>query len=240
MVRGRGATINPFLVQQAAAAALGFLVMAIVMHVDYRKLRDRRVVYALVAGVLVLLVAVLFSPQLNATRRWFFIAGISVQPSELSKLALVPFLAFFIDRRKDAVNSREVLWPAAIVTGLLAGLILLQPDLGTAVLLVSTAGLMLFLAGLSWRFVLAGRGDRAAGALPAGDLGALPPGAALRLPRAGARSSRRRLPGDAVAHRRRLRAASSASAPATACRSSTSCRIRNRTSSTRSSPRSSG
>ncbi len=79
------------------------------MHVDYRKLRDRRVVYALVAGVLVLLVAVLFSPQLNATRRWFFIAGISVQPSELSKLALVPFLAFFIDRRKDAVNTREVL-----------------------------------------------------------------------------------------------------------------------------------
>ena len=133
LVRGRGAAMNPFLVKQAAAAALGFLVMAAVMHVDYRKLRDRRVVYALVAGVLVLLVAVLFSPQLNATRRWFFIA-----------------------RRRDAVNNREVLWPAAIVTGLLAGLILLQPDLGTAVLLVLTAGLMLFLAGLSWRFVLAG------------------------------------------------------------------------------------
>ena len=98
MARGRGATINPFLVRQAAAAALGLLVMAVVMHIDYRKLRDRRVVYALVAGVLFLLVAVLFSPQLNATRRWFFIAGISVQPSELSKLALVPFLAFFIDR----------------------------------------------------------------------------------------------------------------------------------------------
>ncbi len=155
VARGRGATFNPFLVRQAAAAALGLLVMAVVMHVDYRKLRDRRVVYALVAGVLFLLVAVLFSPQLNATRRWFFIAGISVQPSELSKLALVPFLAFFIDRRKDAVNTREVLWPAAIVTGLLAGLILLQPDLGTAVLLVSTAALMLFLAGLSWRFVVA-------------------------------------------------------------------------------------
>ena len=162
VARGLGATVNPFLVRQAAAAALGFLVMAIVMHIDYRKLRDRRVVYALVAGVLFLLVAVLFSPQLNATRRWFFIAGISVQPSELSKLALVPFLAFFIDRRKDAVNNREVLWPAAIVTGLLAGLILLQPDLGTAVLLVSTAGLMLFLAGLSWRFVL----TAAATALP--------------------------------------------------------------------------
>jgi cell division protein FtsW len=156
LARGRGATVNSFLVKQAVAAALGFLVMALLMHVDYRKLRDRRVVYALVFGVLVLLVLVLFSPQLNATRRWFFVAGISVQPSELSKLALVPFLAFFIDRRKDAVNTREVLLPAAIVTGLLAGLILLQPDLGTAVLLVITAALMLFLAGLSWRFVAAG------------------------------------------------------------------------------------
>ncbi|MBP7588251.1 MAG: FtsW/RodA/SpoVE family cell cycle protein, partial [Thermoanaerobaculia bacterium] len=162
VARGRGAAVNPFLVRQAAAAVLGFVVMAVVMHIDYRKLRDRRVVYALVAGVLFLLVAVLFSPQLNATRRWFFIAGISVQPSELSKLALVPFLAFFIDRRKDAVNTREVLLPAAIVTGLLAGLILLQPDLGTAVLLALTAGTMLFLAGLSWRFVVAA----AATALP--------------------------------------------------------------------------
>jgi cell division protein FtsW len=162
VARGRGATINPFLVRQAAAAALGFLVMAVVMHIDYRRLRDRRVVFALVAAVLFLLVVVLFSPQLNATRRWFFVAGISVQPSELAKLALVPFLAFFIDRRKDAVNSREVLLPAAIVTGLLAGLILLQPDLGTAVLLALTAGTMLFLAGLSWRLVIAA----AATALP--------------------------------------------------------------------------
>ena len=156
LARGRGASINPFLVKQAVAAAVGFLVMAVVMHFDYRKLRDRRVVYALVTGALLLLVLVLFAPQVNATRRWFFVAGISVQPSELSKLALVPFLAYFITRRKDAVNTRDVLLPAAIVTGLLAGLILLQPDLGTAVLLVLTAGMMLFLAGLFWRFVLAG------------------------------------------------------------------------------------
>ncbi len=162
VAHGRGAVLNPFLVRQAAAAALGFLIMAAVMHVDYRRLRDRRVVYALVGGVLFLLIAVLFSPQLNATRRWFFIAGVSVQPSELSKLALVPFLAYFIDRRKDAVNSRDVLLPAAVVTGLFAGLILLQPDLGTAVLLALTAGTMLFLAGLSWSFVV----TAAATALP--------------------------------------------------------------------------
>jgi cell division protein FtsW len=159
-VRGAGAPgINPFLVKQAAAAVLGFVVMAILMHVDYRRLRDRRVVYALVAAIAALLVAVLFAPTLNATRRWFFVGGISIQPSELAKLALVPFLAFFIDRRNDVPqpgNSRDVLVPAAIVTGLFSGLILLQPDLGTAVLLTATAATMLFLSGLSWRYVGAG------------------------------------------------------------------------------------
>jgi len=158
VARARGAAINPFLVKQAAAAAIGFVAMAVVMHLDYRKLRDRRVAYALVAGALMLLIAVLFSPQLNGTRRWFFVGGISIQPSELAKLALIPFLAYWIDRHRDAINSRETLLPAATVTGVVAGLIVLQPDLGTAVLLALTAATMLFLAGLSWRFVAAGLG----------------------------------------------------------------------------------
>ncbi len=156
IARARGAAVNPFLVKQAVAAALGFAVMGIVMHVDYRRLRDRRVAYALLTGVLVLLVAVLFSPQMNGTRRWFFVGGISIQPSELAKLALVPFLAWWIDKRADSINARETLLPAAIVTGVVAGLIVLQPDLGTAVLLALTAATMLFLAGLSWRFVAGG------------------------------------------------------------------------------------
>jgi cell division protein FtsW len=153
IARARGHAINPFLVKQALAAGIGLLAMAIVMHLDYRRLRESKVIYALMIGIVGLLVAVLFAPQLNATRRWFFVAGISIQPSELAKLALVPFLASQIERKLDRVNSRDLLLPAAIATGLLAGLILLQPDLGTAVLLVATASAMLFLAGLSWKFV---------------------------------------------------------------------------------------
>lgn len=156
IARARGQAINPFLVKQALAAGIGLLAMAIVMHLDYRRWRESRVIYALMIGVVGLLVAVLFAPQLNATRRWFFVAGISIQPSELAKLALVPFLASQIERKLDRVNSRDLLLPAAIATGLLAGLILLQPDLGTAVLLVATASAMLFLAGLSWKFVATG------------------------------------------------------------------------------------
>ncbi len=156
IARSRGQTWNPFLVKQAVAALVGFGGMAIAMHVDYRRLKEPRVIYALLGGVLALLVAVLFAPELNSTRRWFFVSGVSIQPSELAKLALVPFLAYQIERKLDRVNSRDLLLPAAAVTGLMAGLIVLQPDLGTAALLIATAATLLFLAGLSWRFVAAG------------------------------------------------------------------------------------
>lgn len=145
---------SSFLVKQGAAAVLGLLAMAVVMHVDYRTLSRPVVVYALLSGVLVLLVVVLFAPTLNETRRWLFLGPVSVQPSELAKLALVPFLAYQIDKKLDRVNEPQLLVPCAVVSSLLAGLILLQPDLGTAVLLMATAGAVLFLAGLSWRWLI--------------------------------------------------------------------------------------
>ena len=157
MARAEGRTINPYLVRQAFAAGVGLLAMLVVMHVDYRRLRQPRLVGALVAGAVGLLAAVLVvGPELNATRRWLYFGGLSVQPSELAKLALVVFVAFQLERRLDRVDTREVLVPTVGVTALLAGLVVLEPDLGTAVMLVATTGAMLFLAGLSWRWLAAG------------------------------------------------------------------------------------
>jgi cell division protein FtsW len=146
--------INHFLVKQSVAAGLGLVLMAWLMHVDYRRLRNPLVVYTLLGGILVLLVGVLFSPQLNGTRRWFFVGGISVQPSELAKLALIPFLAYQIEKKGEQVNQASFLLPVGLFTTLVAGLILLEPDMGTAVLLGATAFLMIFLAGLSWRYIV--------------------------------------------------------------------------------------
>ena len=150
----RDSSLNPFLLKQSLAAGLGLVLMVLLMQIDYRRLREPAVIYTLLFGAVALLVGVLFAPELNATRRWFFVAGISVQPSELAKLALIPFLAYLIEKREQEVNSASLLLPAGLFTGLLAGLILLEPDLGTAVLLGITAFLMLFLAGLSWRFIV--------------------------------------------------------------------------------------
>jgi cell division protein FtsW len=145
--------LNSFLVKQAVAAGLGLVLMIWLMYVDYRVLRRPAVVYGILGGVLFLLIAVLFAPELNNTRRWFHFGGISLQPSELAKLALVPFLAYLIEKRETEINRASFLVPAVLFTALLGALILMEPDMGTAVLLGTTAFLMVFLAGLSWRYM---------------------------------------------------------------------------------------
>jgi cell division protein FtsW len=152
LARGHG-IFSSFLIKQTLAAGVGLVLMIILMSVDYRHFRRPAVVYTLMGLELMLLVAVFFAPELNATRRWIFVAGVSIQPSELAKLALVPFLAYLIEKREEQVNSPAFLLPAALFTCLLAGLILLQPDMGTAVLLGTTAFLLAFLAGLSWKYL---------------------------------------------------------------------------------------
>ena len=147
-------TFNPFLVKQAVAAGLGLVLMIWLMYVDYRLLRRPVVIYSLLGGVLFLLIAVLFAPELNNTRRWFHFGGVSLQPSELAKLALIPFLAYLIEKRETEINRAQFLLPAVLFTALLGALILMEPDMGTAVLLGATAFLMIFLAGLSWRYMV--------------------------------------------------------------------------------------
>lgn len=145
--------LHPFF-KQTLAAAVGLTAMAMAMLVDYRHLRRPILVYPAVVGVLALLVAALFSAPLNNTRRWLFVGGVSVQPSELAKIAVILFLAYHIDKKWGRVNQAAVLVPCVTLVTLCAVLILLQPDFGSAGLILVVAGVMLFLAGLSWRYVL--------------------------------------------------------------------------------------
>jgi cell division protein FtsW len=147
---------NPFFVKQCLAAAVGLAAMGVAMHIDYRWLSRRAVIYPLVLGVLALLGVALFAPSFNQTQRWFFIAGVSVQPSELAKLALVPYIAYQIDRKPDRLDSFSLLAPCAALTSLMATLIYLGRDLGTAMLLIVPTLAMFFLAGIPVRHLLAG------------------------------------------------------------------------------------
>ncbi len=149
-------SVNPLFAKQAVAAFLGLAAMLAVMHVNYRHLRRPVVIYGLLLGVLVLLVAVLFTPAMNNARRWFFVGGLSVQPSELAKLVLIPYIAYQIDRKSDRLDSYAFLVPCALATAVTAGLIVLGRDLGTTLLVCVPPLVMIFLAGLKIRYLVTG------------------------------------------------------------------------------------
>jgi len=142
-----------FLKKQLFWAAIGLGVMWGVMAVDYRKWRP--LVTPLLALAFVLLVLVLVPPfgqAINGTRRWLRWGPISVQPTEFAKLVLVLYLADFLTRRHAVIGD---LWrgviPPLVVTGGVASLVLLQPDLGSALAIVGVVLCMIFVAGARLR-----------------------------------------------------------------------------------------
>jgi cell division protein FtsW len=144
-----------FLTKQALWTVLGLAVLAIVMRIDYRTYRNDTFIWGILALVGLLLVAVLFRSEINGTRRWFNMGGLGIQPSELAKIAAVFFTAMMLERRMHRIDELSYsLLPIAIVVGTMSGLILLQPDYGTAISLLLIIGLMVFAAGLNYRYLV--------------------------------------------------------------------------------------
>jgi len=125
-----------YFVKQAVWTAIGFAAMLFAMHFDYQRLRNRKLVYALLGLTVLMLLAVFAFPRINGAHRWIRVAGFSLQPSELSKLALCIFLAYFLEQRAGEEGSFwRTFVPAIGVTGVLALLVVAEPDLGTAMML---------------------------------------------------------------------------------------------------------
>ena len=147
---------NPYyyLFKQGAWAVLGLFMLWVVMRVDYRNLQQPIVIWTALGIVAVALIAVLFMPARNGSHRWFSLGGITLQPSELAKLAIVLFTAAILERRMHRVDDvgYSVL-PIGLVAGVLCGLVLIEPDFGTALSILSIVCVMLFAAGLSYRYI---------------------------------------------------------------------------------------
>jgi len=142
-----------FLTKQVMWAVLGLAALAVAMRVDYRTYRHDAFVWALIGLVAVTLVGVLFSAPINGTRRWFGFGGLGIQPSELAKITCVLFTALILERRMHRIDELSYsLLPIAIVVGSMSALILLQPDFGTAISLVLIVAIMIFVAGLHYRY----------------------------------------------------------------------------------------
>src|ERR1700687_5045993 len=148
-----------FLLHQLLWLVLGIGGMMVMMNVDYRKLRRPEVVFTGLFAVLVMLVGTFFLDKSHATHRWIRLGPASLQPSELAKLAVIFYLAWFLEmrRRPDSFGMSD--WKHTILPALgpvlvLVGLVVIEPDLGTAVEMFVIAVAMLYVAGLDAKYIL--------------------------------------------------------------------------------------
>jgi len=156
-----------FILRQALWLALGLAGMFWLMNVDYHRLRQPSVIFTGLSVVLVLLLGVLFLDKSHATHRWIRIGAFSLQPSELAKLMVIFYLAWFLEMRRRVTGHDRVaraqakvnhfqltLLPALGPVLLFVGLVVLEPDFGTAAAILLIALGVLFVAGLYSRYLL--------------------------------------------------------------------------------------
>jgi len=157
-LREQGGSGYAFLLRQLLWAAIGISGMFWLMRTDYRKLRQPRVIFTAISLTLVLLVAVFFLDRSHATHRWVRAGPLSFQPSEIAKLVVIAYLAWLLESRSASKGAgvnrvRQTLLPALGTVLAMVALVYKEPDLGTACMIFFIAAVMLFVAGLSYRYI---------------------------------------------------------------------------------------
>lgn len=144
-----------YLVKQGIYALVGLVALALCSRVDYHALRPLAPV--LLLGALAACIAVLVvAPPINGARRWFLVGPVSLQPSEFAKIAVCVWVCAVLTRRPAPRTMAELMKPIGIVVGLFGGLILIEPDLGTTIVLVVMVAGILLVSGIPLRlFALA-------------------------------------------------------------------------------------
>jgi cell division protein FtsW len=145
-------------VMQLAWCGLGAVSGLVAATMDYRLLK--KFAWPLFGFAVILLVLVLvphIGSKMNGARRWFRlpVGGVRFQPSELGKMALIVALAWYGDhfQRRMSDWKKGVVMPG-LITGVILGLIFVEPDRGTTILMGCVAGAMLLIAGVRWRHLV--------------------------------------------------------------------------------------
>jgi cell division protein FtsW len=141
-----------YLKKQLIVTIMGLVAMGITAMIDYRYWR--KIAYPLMILTIVLLLAV-FLPgigrEIGGARAWIFIGPINFQPAELVKLTFLLYLAAWLERQGEGIrNFQSGFAPFAIIMGIVAGLVMMQPDLGTLTIIVAISAAMFFAAGASF------------------------------------------------------------------------------------------
>jgi cell division protein FtsW len=150
--------VNYFMIRQTLFAIVGALALVICMRLDYRALKNLSTLMMLAA--LFGLVAVIIpgvGVESNGSRRWIPLGPLPpLQPSEMAKLALLVYLAAWLSSRGRSLKRwGAAFFPFVAMVGLFAALVLIQPDLGTTLIIVLTTVTIFFMAGAAWSHLVA-------------------------------------------------------------------------------------
>lgn len=140
-----------YVYKQLVFAGIGFFLMLLFMGIPYRHWK-KIAPFLLLVSLLMLVLVLLVGNHVNGAKRWFMLAGFNLQPAEFTKLSLILYLSTLISKKGERVRSfKKGLIPILIVVGLLALLVMLQPDFGTVIILVFIAGAMIVVGGADLR-----------------------------------------------------------------------------------------
>jgi len=138
-----------FLKRQALYAGVGFFLMILMMFLPYRILNQ--LAYPIFGISVLLLIAVLvpgIGHRAGGAMRWLKIGGFTFQPSEFAKLGLIIFLAYFLTKKEEKIRSFSFgFLPTLLLSGLVIGLVIKEPDFGAALFLAVMVFILLFVSG---------------------------------------------------------------------------------------------
>ncbi|MCZ8520230.1 MULTISPECIES: putative lipid II flippase FtsW [Paenibacillus] len=148
---------NPWylVIRQAMSVGLGTIAMFFCMNIDYRKFKKWLLPFFVVVVVLLLLVALIGAGEEKGAKSWLRVAGLSLQPTEFAKLAVIIYLASIITKKGEKFQEfKRGLTPPLLVVGFVCMLIMMQPDFGSTVILLLVSALMIIVGGANTKHIL--------------------------------------------------------------------------------------
>ena len=151
---GADGTPNGLVTRQVAYALAGLFLMLVAARIDYSRFRELRIgIYVTMIGLIVLVLVM--GGVTRGSRRWLELPFFRFQPSELGKLLLILALSAFLIDRVRRLSDRDVTSRIMLLALLPTMLVMLQPDLGTSIVYIAIALMLLFVAGTKWTHFVA-------------------------------------------------------------------------------------
>lgn len=139
-------------IKQLIWTIIGFILMIYISFINLEKIRDK--ISIIMISTIILLIVTLFMPPIQGAKRWIPLKIMNLQTSEIAKVAIIIYIAHFIDKNYSKLTKIKTLIKPFIVLSIVTVLIAIQPDIGTPIVIFTTALISFFISGLNLRYIL--------------------------------------------------------------------------------------